>query len=187
MSFIGRGNSVHDPSALKSPLSGCEGYVLDPAFAIRRKIRLKPSESVTVDFVLGEAKDKSQALDLMASFQEKNAADRVFELAWAHSHVILQQLNIDPPKAQLFNRMAGYLVFPHASMRAPARILMHSHPKGQAGLWGYGISGEIPIMLVKISQTSQIPLLREMVIAHTYLRRKGLATDLIIWNVFQTS
>jgi cyclic beta-1,2-glucan synthetase len=185
--FIGRGNSVHDPSALKSPLSGCEGYVLDPAFAIRRKIRLKPSETVTVDFVLGEAKDKSQALDLMASFQEKNAADRVFELAWAHSHVILQQLNIDAAKAQLFNRMAGYLVFPHASMRAPARILLHSHPKGQAGLWGYGISGEIPIMLVKISQTSQIPLLREMVIAHTYFRRKGLATDLIIWNEDQTS
>ena len=186
-SFIGRGNSLHDPSALKKPLSGCEGYVLDPVFAIRQKINLKPSETVTVDFVLGEAKDRSQALDVMASFQEKHAADRVFELAWAHSHVILQQLNIDAAKAQLFNRMAGYMVFPHSSMRAPGRILMHSHPKGQAGLWGYGISGEVPIMLVKISRTSQIPLLREMVIAHTYFRRKGLATDLIIWNEDETS
>ena len=181
-SFIGRGRDIHDPISLEKELSGEDGFVLDPIFSIRKTVTIKPFESITIDLIVGHNTHRDHCLDLMASFREKIAVDRVFEVSWAHSQIVLQQLNIGPSNAQLFNRVAGYILNPHPAMRASQETRIESNLKNQSGLWGYGVSGDLPIILLRISLASQIPLLRELVVAHTYWRRKGLATDFIIWN-----
>src|SRR5919112_3099548 len=64
---------------------------------------------------------------------------------------------------------------------APMRVLMKNR-RGQSGLWGYAISGDLPIVLLQIGELANIDLVRQMVQAHAYWRLKGLAVDLIIWN-----
>ena len=54
--------------------------------------------------------------------------------------------------------------------------------RGQSGLWGYGISGDLPIVLVRIRDHTRIELVRQAVQAHAYWRMKGVAVDLVIWN-----
>ena len=55
--------------------------------------------------------------------------------------------------------------------------------RGQSGLWGYGISGDLPIVLLRDRATrAKIDLVRQLVQAHAYWRLKGLAVDLVIWN-----
>ena len=54
--------------------------------------------------------------------------------------------------------------------------------RGQSGLWGYAISGDLPIVLLQISKAASIDLVRQLVQAHAYWRLKGLAVDLVIWN-----
>src|SRR6185503_3329476 len=54
--------------------------------------------------------------------------------------------------------------------------------RGQSGLWGYAISGDLPIVLLKIGDAASIDLVRQLVQAHAYWRLKGLAVDLVIWN-----
>jgi cyclic beta-1,2-glucan synthetase len=180
--FIGRGNSTVAPQAMQAtdPLSGGEGSVLDPVVAIRYKVTLEPDQVVTLDVVTGMTETREAALHLIDKYQDRHLADRVFELAWTHSQVILRQLNATESDAQLYSRLASNIIYPNAALRADAGILGRNQ-RGQSGLWAYAISGDLPIVLMQIKDPSNIDLARQMVQAHAYWRLKGLVVDLVIW------
>ena len=181
--FIGRTRSAADPLAMDAsgPLSGTAGSVLDPIVAIRHRIMLEPEQSVTVDVVTGIAETRALALGLVEKYQDRHLADRVFELTWTHSQVVLRQLNASEADAQLYARLAGSVIHAHASLRADPSVLIRNQ-RGQSGLWGYAISGDLPIVLLQIGDAANIDLVRQLVQAHAYWRLKGLAVDLVIWN-----
>jgi cellobiose phosphorylase len=180
--FIGRGNTAVAPRAMKEagPLSGAEGSVLDPIVSIRYQIVLEPDESATVDIVTGMTDTRDSALHLIDKYQDRHLADRVFELAWTHSQVVLRQLNASETDAQLYGRLANSVIYPNAVLRADAGILSKNQ-RGQSGLWAYAISGDLPIVLLQIRDPANIELARQMVQAHAYWRLKGLTVDLVIW------
>ena len=105
----------------------------------------------------------------------------MFELAWTHSQVILRQLNATEADTQIYARLANAVVYSQPTLRASAAALLLNR-RGQSGLWGYAISGDLPIVLLQVSEASNIDLVRQMVQAHAWWRLKGLAVDLVIWN-----
>ncbi len=183
MRFIGRGNTLVIPQALRGSavLSGSDGSVLDPIVAIRHLIMLDPGKSATIDMVSGVGETRDTALSLVEKYQDRRLADRVFDLAWTHSQVILRQLNITEADAQLYGRLAGSVIYANSSLRADPSLLIKNN-RGQSGLWGYAISGDLPIVLLQIKEPSNIELVRQLVQAHAYWRLKGLTVDLVIWN-----
>ncbi len=183
MKFIGRGHTVGDPHALTGTwgLSGSEGSVLDPIAAIRRQIALDPEETATINIVTGIGETRDICLALVEKYQDRRMADRVFDLAWTHSQVLLRQLNATEADAQLYARLAGSIIYANSSLRADASTLI-KNARGQSGLWGYAISGDLPIVLVRIADRANIDLVRQLVQAHAYWRLKGLAVDMVIWN-----
>ncbi|RJP79609.1 MAG: cyclic beta 1-2 glucan synthetase [Desulfobacteraceae bacterium] len=188
MQFIGRGNSVVNPQALSGradyytgALSGREGSVLDPIVAIRYRITLAPEQSVTINIVSGITETRDAALRLVEKYQDRRLADRVFDLVWTHGQVLLRQLNSSEADAQLYGRLAGSIIYANASLRADTSILIKNF-RGQSGLWGYAISGDLPIVLLQIEDPLHINLVRQLIQAHAYWRLKGILVDLIIWN-----
>ena len=156
MQFIGRGKTVADPQAMSgsSPLSGSQGSVLDPIVAIRCKITLDPEESATINMVTGVAETRDAVLDLVVKYQDRRLADRVFDLAWTHSQVLLRQINATEADAQLYCRIAGSVIYANSSLRADPTVL-NKNRRGQSGLWGYAISGDLPIVLLQIEDQCQ--------------------------------
>jgi cellobiose phosphorylase len=183
MRFLGRGNTVTDPQAMRGSgaLSGSMGSVLDPIVSVRRRITLDPEESATIDIVSGACESRDAAVSLAGKYQDRRLADRVFDLAWTHGQVVLQQLNATEADAQLYGHLAGSVIHADSSLRADASVLIRNR-RGQSGLWGYSISGDLPIVLVQIGDPLNIDLVRQLVQAHAYWRLKGLAVDLVIWN-----
>ncbi len=183
LQFIGRGNTLVSPQAMTNSktLSGSQGSVLDPIVAIQYQIILKPEGSATIDIVTGISESREGALNLVEKYQDKQIADRVFELAWTHSQVVLRQINASEPDAQLYGRLASSIIFVNSLLRAEPGILIKNR-RGQSGLWGYSISGDLPIVLLQIEDPANINLVRQLVQAHAYWRLKGLAVDLVIWN-----
>ena len=180
--FIGRANSTANPRAMQeaAPLGGMQGSVLDPIVAIRYKVTLEPDDVVTLDVVTGMTETRDAALHLIDKYQDRHLADRVFELAWTHSQVVLRQLNATESDAQLYSRLASSIIYPNPALRADAAILTRNG-RGQSGLWAYAISGDLPIVLMQIRDPANIELARQMVQAHAYWRLKGLVVDLVIW------
>jgi len=183
MKFIGRGNTIVAPASMKmpGPLSNSEGPVLDPIASIRHKVILEPGDTAIIDMVSGISETREGCLALIDKYQEVHHKDRVFELAWTHSQVVLRQINAGEADAQLYAQLASSVIFTTPSLRADTAVIMKNR-RGQSGLWGYSISGDLPIVLLRIESEDNIELVKQLVQAHTYWRLKGLAVDLVIWN-----
>ena len=181
--FIGRGFTINDPKALKQKngLSGNSGSVLDPVIAIQYSIVIEPQETAIVDMIFGAADTKEICNLLVEKYQDRHLTNRVLELVWTHSQVILRQINASEADAQLYSRLASSIIFSNPSLRTDPANILKNH-RGQSGLWGYSISGDIPIVLLQIEDAANIDLVKQLVQAHTYWRLKGLMVDLVIWN-----
>ena len=183
MRFIGRGRTVANPAAMSGSgeLSGSQGSVLDPIVAIRYQIILEPGQSATANLVSGIGETRDRCLQLVDKYQDRHLADRVFDLAWTHSQVVLRQLNATEADAQSFGGLASSILYANPSLRAEASVIGNNR-RTQSGLWGYSISGDLPIVLLQIGDLANIALVRQLVQAHAYWKMKGVAVDLVIWN-----
>ncbi|HBD96299.1 MAG TPA: cyclic beta 1-2 glucan synthetase [Spirochaetia bacterium] len=181
--FIGRTNTLVNPDAMQSgdPLSNSEGAVLDPIVSIRCTVVLEPQESAVVDYVTGMCDDRVHADKMMEKYRDKNLADRVFELSWTHRQVALQQINVSEADAQLFGRLSSPVVYANSLWRVN-EILLRRNLRGQSDLWGYRISGDLPIVLVRIENPDNVELVTKIVHAHAFWQMNGLPVDVLIWN-----
>ena len=181
--FIGRSRSAHNPVAMGNSfkLSNSEGPVLDPIMAVRRRITIEPEEAMVVDIVTGITDNRETAMKLMGKYKDRRMNDRVFTMAWTHGQVVLSQIRVSETDAQIYSRLMSSIIYANSLKRADVNILM-ANRRGQLGLWGYGISGDLPIVLLKIGNKAKIELVRQLIQAHAYWRIKGLAVDLVIWN-----
>ena len=180
--FIGRGRTVIDPIAMhQADLTNSEGAVLDPIVAIRNRVVLQPDETTRIHVVTGIAETRDGALGLVEKYRDRHAAERVFELSWTHSQVVQRRLEASNADTQLYERLASNVLYANPALRAPSSLLARNRG-GQSGLWAYGISGDIPIVLVRIGDVAHLELVRQLVKAHAYWRLKGLAVDLVVWN-----
>ncbi|MBV9122155.1 MAG: glycosyl transferase family 36, partial [Planctomycetes bacterium] len=181
--FLGRGRTPANPAALDPnvALSGTTGAVLDPILSLRCLVRLRPGQSAQLAFNLAVARSREEALMLADRFHDPRVVLRTLELAWAHSQVELRHHQLSPGEAHLFQRLASPLFYPDPSRRAPAPVLA-ANRQGQAYLWRYGISGDYPLVLVRLTNPGQIALIREVLLAHEFWRSKGLIAELVILN-----
>ena len=185
--FLGRGRTPRDPAACTSEsqhrktLSGTTGATLDPVVSIRRTVVLEPGETVRLDIVTGIAESRDQAAEIAVKYSDPCLADRIIELAWTRGAIMLQQLAISEQEAQAFGRLTGSLI--HASrLRRTSPAVIARNRRGQSGLWGHSISGDLPIVLVRIRDRHQLELVHQSIRAHAWWRMNGLEVDLVIWN-----
>ena len=180
--FIGRGRSVEDPAAMHAArLTDSEGAVLDPIVSIRNTVVIQPDETVRIHMVTGISETRAGATALIEKYSDTHSADRVFELSWTHSQVLLRRLDATEADTQIYERLAGNVLYASPNLRAPRAVMVRNR-RGQSALWAYGISGDLPIVLVRIADGDNLGLVRHMVKAHAYWRQKGMAADLVIWN-----
>jgi len=180
--FLGRGRGPQDPVALDGrPLSGTTGAVLDPIVSLRQRIRLAPGGFVRMSFATGMALSRDGALAMAHKYHDPSAAARTFALAFTQAQSTLRHLGISSDEAQLFERLASRVLYTDASLRAEPEVLSRNS-LGQPGLWPHGISGDLPILLVRVVEEDAIPLVRQALQAQEYWRLKGLSADLVILN-----
>ncbi len=184
--FIGRGRTAANPAALDPDdghpeLSNTQGSVLDPVVAIRSALRLSPDESRAVHVISGVAETREAAIALLDKYRDRHFVERAYEMAWFESQEVLRLLNMTEADAQIYGRLAGSVIYASAARRASPSIIARNR-LGQSALWRFGISGDLPIVLVRIGDVNHIDLVKSAVQAHGYWRNKGLAADLVILN-----
>jgi cyclic beta-1,2-glucan synthetase len=180
--FVGRGRDTDRPIALDGrALSGTTGIVLDPILSLRQRIRLVPGASVRLCFATGIAPDRETARALAQKYRDPSAAARTFALAFTHAQSGLRYLGISNDEALMFERLASRVLFADGSLRADPGTIA-SNELGQAALWPHGISGDLPILLVRVTGESDAALVRQVLQAQEYWRLKGLSADVVIVN-----
>jgi len=181
--FLGRGHVTNRPIAMIDgrQLSNTVGTVLDPVFVLRRRVRVAPGAIVHIAFWTIVAETREAVLDVVDKHRDVTAFERARTLAWTQAQVQLHHLGIDPDEAGLFQRVAGHLLYAGPALRPSSDTILRGSG-GQPGLWSMGISGDLPIVLLRIADAEHVHLARQLLRAHEYWRMKQFAVDLVILN-----
>ncbi|WP_422822266.1 GH36-type glycosyl hydrolase domain-containing protein [Vreelandella alkaliphila] len=181
--FIGRGNRISTATALSEGqhLSGTVGSVIDPIFASHYCLRIAPGKAARIAYWTVVAGSREALMDLIDKHHDVSAFERAKMLAWTQAQVQLRHLGTQPEEAADFQRLAAPLLYPDACFRAPQKTIQ-SGAAQQSLLWQHGISGDLPIVLLRIESTDDLPQLHQLLRAHEYWRMKRLEVDIVIIN-----
>jgi len=180
--FFGRGRTAENPVSLDGrALSGSTGAVLDPVLSLRRRVRIAPGAQVRLAFATGVATSRAAAIALAEKYDDPSSAARTFALASTQTQMRLAHLGISDDEAQIYERLASHVLWTDATLRAPADVLA-TNTLGQPGLWAHGISGDLPILIVRVLEDDDLSLVRQTLRAQEYWRLKGLSADVVILN-----
>ena len=186
--FLGRGHGAGTPSAESGaqPLSNTAGTVLDPVFALRRRVRIAPGATVRISFWTMAAATREALLGAVDKHRDRTAYGRATTLAWTQAQVQLHHLGVTVGQASMFQRLAGHVIYTSPPLR-PSSHTIRRGAGPQHGLWAHGISGDLPIVLLRITDAENLSVAHELLLAHEYWKLKHLAVDIVIMNERQAS
>ncbi|WP_243427811.1 GH36-type glycosyl hydrolase domain-containing protein [Alkaliphilus hydrothermalis] len=179
--FIGRGRAISNPLALEHPLKNTTGIAIDPIMSLRRTVRIPSGKTAYITFTTGIEGSKEGVTELVRKYHDSNVINRALDLALTRSQVESTFFNFKPKEIKVFQEMLSQLLFISPLRRKYGELLMENK-KGQSGLWAYGISGDLPLLLVTIKRMEDVDIAKETIRAHEYWRSKGITIDLVILN-----
>ncbi|HET9481923.1 MAG TPA: glucoamylase family protein, partial [Candidatus Polarisedimenticolia bacterium] len=181
--FLGRGRGVRLPISVMDggPLTNTTGSVLDPIVSLRHRVVLPAQGTVRLVYTTLVARSRDEALLAAEKYQQPATFERESTLAWTRAQVQLHHLRITQDEAHLFQRLANRLLYADSTLRAAPQVLA-ANRRGPSGLWSFGISGDLPIAMVRIEQDEQRDVVRQLLRAHEYWGLKGVPADLVILN-----
>jgi cellobiose phosphorylase len=185
--FIGRGGTTRRPAALTHDirLSGATGAVLDPIVSLRASLRVPPGVTVRVSFTTVVAENEDAVRALIEKYHDPQVCARAFALASTHSEIELRHLGVSREDGSRFQRLAGRVIHGDPRLRSPEAIMRSAGTPPD--LWKYGISGDLPIVLVTVADATHLGVAQELVRAQEYLRARGFKFDLVVLNEIPTS
>jgi cyclic beta-1,2-glucan synthetase len=179
--FLGRSKTPVSPDALRQDLSGSVGTVIDPLFSLRCRAAIDPRGRMEISFLTLAADSRDALLSLIGKFRRPDSIARAFEMAWTRAQLEFRYLGVGPAAAHRFQDLASNLLYPNPRLRLPPDRLSRNR-LGQSALWQYGISGDLPMLTVTVSESRNTPLVHELLLAQAYWRLRGFRADLIIFN-----
>ena len=181
--FIGRGQSTRAPSAMLEgwPLSNTTGPVLDPVFSLRHRIVLPGGASAHIAFWTLTAPSREEVLDLIDKHRDANAFERATTLAWTQAQIQHRHIGIGSAEADMFQNLASHILYANARLR-PKPDLLEQDGFSASTLWSLSISGDLPIVLMRISDPGDLEPVRELLRAQEYWHMHQLAVDVVILN-----
>lgn len=181
--FIGRGNTVSNPISLNSKLSNYTGDNLDPVSSIRNRIVVEANSSKEVYLLVGFGRSREQINDIIKSYNDSKEINKVFRVAALANAFNMKSMNITGDDLRLFNIMLNYLYQTTKISVSEERMdLLRKNSLSQTGLWKFGISGDRPIILVDISDISDLPFVFSILKAFEYYKNNSIFVDIVIVN-----
>jgi cyclic beta-1,2-glucan synthetase len=190
--FLGRGRTAREPAALASSasagetgfghLSGTTGATLDPIMALAGTFRAKPHQKVELAYVTLAAGSREDILGLVRRYRSWARIGRAFDDARDQAQVELGNVGLDAGGVEQVQKLLSVLLYPHGALRAAPQTLAQNC-QAQSGLWALGISGDYPILLLRVGDEAELGLVREVLRAHAYWRNRRVPVDLVILNV----
>jgi len=184
--FIGRGRNIFNPAALTQPLTNTTGTVIDPIMSLRKRVKVEPGESVKVSFITGNTSSRKEAVELARKYHDGPSIVRALKLSFTRSRVENAYFNLKADEVETYQDLISQIIY-LSPRRRKNEELFKRNVKGQAALWVYGISGDLPIVLVSIKTIDDIDIVRDVLKAHEYWNIKGLEVDLVILNEDESS
>ncbi len=180
--FMGRGNFVFPESINNSsPYSKQIKLVTDPGIAIKKTIKLKSNETVKLNLIICISSDEEYVNSKLQEYTNNSNIEKTIELSKAQTEAENIYLGLTGKEIEIYQKILSYLIFQNPMKKATLKELPQ-RTYSQSELWKYGISGDLPILLVRIKDVSDIDVIEECLKAIEFFRAKNIKVDLVILN-----
>lgn len=181
--FLGRCRTARNPRALDpgQRLSGTTGAVLDPILAIRCRVTVPADGTRHLAIMTGFASSREEALSLADTYHDWRSAQRALELAWAFNQMELRHWRANAAQTHRYQQLASSILYPNGVSRGRATAVLGNRGS-QSDLWPFGVSGDLPIVLVRVNQSRQLNFVRELLVAQEFWAFGQFHVDLVILN-----
>ncbi|QDB99444.1 glucoamylase family protein [Mesorhizobium sp. 8] len=181
--FIGRGRSIADAAAFDpgARLSGSAGFTLDPIAALRRRVRVPANKKISLVFWTVVGANRTEVEEARARLDHGESFARQAMLAWTRSQVQTRHMGLSLTDAANVQQLGRYLIYPDPFLRLPSEAISSGLGK-QSSLWPTSISGDFPILAVRIADVADLEIVAQALRFQEYLRARGLMVDLVVVN-----
>ncbi|MDP4093961.1 MAG: glycosyl transferase, partial [Bacillota bacterium] len=155
--------------------------VLDPIISQRIRVKIEPGKSARLSFITIASETSETLTELIEKNKTPEAVEGAFRLAQTRSQVEARYLNMKAAEIELYQDIISHILFISPLRRLNQEIIAQNS-RGQQSLWAYGISGDLPIVLVVLKKSDEVDMLYEVLKMHEYWRIKDLKADLVILN-----
>ena len=180
--FLGRGN-INIPQMIKNsiPFSKKIGLVTEPISALKRTVKVKAGEKIVMNFVLSISEDKEEAIENIKKYKIEESIEKAFELSKAQVEANSRYLRIKGREIKEYQKMLSYIIFSNPAKKQNLEKLPKRNYR-QNDLWKYGISGDLPLILLKIKDLNDMEMVKEVLKAYEFIRTKKIDVELVIMD-----
>lgn len=179
--FINRGNSFKRPKAVSNiGQSDTVGTVLDPIMSCSKKLKIQKGEKIKVYYITALTESKDEAIKILDKYKDVNNIAMAKKLSKTKSSIEIGYLELKHSNINLCEDILPEIIYAQRNNKIKYKEILKLNKKGQAALWGQGISGDNPIVLVTIDSMEGIYNLTKLIDAHEYWSYRGLVIDLVI-------
>ena len=178
--FMGRGN-INVPDMVKNsvPFSKKIGLVTEPIVALKRIVQIKPEEKIDLNLIISVNENKEVSLNNLKIYKTDESIVNVLELSKAKVEAESRYLGIKGKDIELYQKILSYIIFDNP-LKYENRMKLEKKNYKQSELWKYGISGDLPIILVKIKDVNDIYVVEEILKAYEFFRTKNVEVEIVI-------
>lgn len=179
-SFFGPLLRIDDPISLRTAEreSGVPEYPLDPAAGFVGECTLAPGETRRIAFSVIAGTDRKSVESKLREFGVFRRLAKIVEAAERDAPRRLSSLGVSAAQAEVFTDLASVV----AERRNASRPAHFGGVHSRAALWKCGVSGELPVVLLRVSNASDLGAVRIVLVAAAYFLAKGIAIDIVILN-----
>lgn len=185
--FNGRGN-LGLPKLIEtsSPFTSKVRLTIDPIVAMKRTVKIAPNEMKTMHLIIAVNEKREKVLEEIEKFRNEENINRTFKLSKARVEAENRYLGLKGSEIDVYQKMLSYLLFDTPISKLKINTTMNEK-YSVYDLWQYGISGDIPILLIKVGNINDIKVVEDVVKAYEYYRIKNIKVDLVIINEEESS
>ncbi|KDR95267.1 Cellobiose phosphorylase [Peptoclostridium litorale DSM 5388] len=184
--FIGRGKSFENACAHKQLLTGTTGGVLDPIMSLRKTIMIPARQKVQITYILGVSQTREGCIESAKNFKSEQTISQTFQLSATKNQFQARFLGVSEHDINIFHKMLPHIIY-HSPQKRNFSHITVLNSKGQDSLWGYSVSGDYPIVLVRIKDIADIENAKLMLRGRECWRMKGLRIDIIFLDESEIS
>lgn len=174
-------NDMNFPQTIKEGkrFSNSIGLVTEPIVAIKRTLKIPAHKSVELYFIISVANDKEELVNNIEKIKNQEAIRNIFEISKAKAIEEARYLQIKGNELAEYQKLISLLINPsYVSWYYKNKVKNENFNKSD--LWKFGISGDFPILMLKLKNINDIYLLNELLKLYEILRIKNIPIEFII-------
>ncbi len=162
------------------PFSKSLGLSVSPVVALKRTIKIKPQEKVNINLIIGVSEEKEKIHEYIEKYSNLENIKRAFELSRVRVEEEARYLGLKGTDIEIYQKILSYLIVQNPMKKMYLKETIK--PYQVKDLWKYGISGDLPILLIKIKDVNDSYVIRDILKAYEYFKVKNENIDLVILN-----